>query len=289
MSEIDLLQTIAIESTRKGYTVPGVQKKLSLHLTHGRKGEKPRLTLVNYPTVYILKPQTEEYAHLPEAEYLVMSMANAVGISTVPFALIKQEQEYAYITKRIDRITEKGESTPKMLAMEDFCQLDLRLTQDKYRGSYEKCGKMVSRYSSRPGLDQAELFLRVVFSYLVGNSDMHLKNFSLIETSENSQQYVLSAAYDLLPVNIILPEDPDQFALTLNGKRRNITRKDFLTFAQSCNIDRKVAENLMENILKRKDILLELCQESYLPDSTKQQLQDLIIQRWDIIRKKKPV
>ena len=80
------LKRLAEESTNKGFTVPGVQKKLSLHLT---EGVSPRFTLVNYSTGYILKPQTEEYETLPEAEYLVMQMAKQVGIKTVPVALIK--------------------------------------------------------------------------------------------------------------------------------------------------------------------------------------------------------
>ena len=177
----DVLEQLAIESTNKGLTVPGVQKKMSLHLDNS--GATPRLTLVNYPTGYILKPQTKEYPCLPEAEYLVMQMAEKAKIRTVPHALIRikaQDNALAYITKRIDR------RDGKMLAMEDFCQLDGRLTEDKYKGSYERCAKIIRKYSSRAGLDITELFIRVVFSYIVGNSDMHLKNFSLIETDENS-------------------------------------------------------------------------------------------------------
>ena len=282
----DLLHTIAIESTGKGYTVPGVQKKLSLHLTNGKKNERPRLTLVNYPTGYILKPQTEEYPALPEAEYLVMSMAKVVGIKTVPFALIRQGQSFAYITKRIDRSVSGRNHDLKMLAMEDFCQLDGRLTQDKYRGSYERCGKIVSRYSIRAGLDMTELFMRIVFSYIVGNSDMHLKNFSLIETKPGERNFVLSAAYDMLPVNIVLPEDKEQFALSLNGKKRNVTRNDLLTFAASCNIDKKVAAKLIDTILRKKDALIALCRESYLPEDMKINLENLIEERVRTITKK---
>uniref|UniRef100_UPI003FEE94C1 HipA domain-containing protein n=1 Tax=Eubacterium sp. TaxID=142586 RepID=UPI003FEE94C1 len=126
---------------------------------------------------------------------------------------------FAYITKRVDRLFQNGQM--EMLAMEDFCQLDLRLTQDKYKGSYERCAKVINRYSSRKGLDMTELFIRLVFSYIVGNSDMHLKNFSLIETSAGSGKYILSPAYDLLPVNVIMPEDEEQFAIPMNGKKRN--------------------------------------------------------------------
>ena len=170
------LGLLAIESTNKGYTVPGVQKKLSLHLFF-EKGN-PRLTLVNYPTGYILKPKVAEFEALPEAEQLVMTMAEAVRISVVPHALIGGNGSRAYITKRVDRVFQKN--AVQMLAMEDFCQLDLRLTQDKYRGSYERCAKIIDRYSSRSGLDMTELYLRLLFSFIVGNSDMHLKNFSLI-------------------------------------------------------------------------------------------------------------
>ena len=118
-------------------------------------------------------------------------------------------------------------------AMEDFCQLDEMLTQDKYKGSYERCAKLIKKYSSIPALDMAELFLRLVFSFAVGNSDMHLKNFSLIETAPESGVYVLSPAYDLLSVNLVMPEDKEQFALPMNGKKTNLRRKDFLIFADT--------------------------------------------------------
>ena len=129
----------------------------------------------------------------------------------------------------MDRLFEK--TSVRMLAMEDFCQLDYRLTQDKYRGSYERCAKIIEKYSNKPGLDMAEFYMRIAFSFVTGNSDMHLKNFSLIETYEESGEYELSPAYDLLPVNVIMPEDTEQLAMPMNGKKRNIRRKDFLVFA----------------------------------------------------------
>ena len=231
-------ETLAAESTNKGYTVPGVQKKLSLHLFS--EGNTPRLTLVNYPTGLYPEAADSEFEALPQSEHLVMCMADTAGISTVPHALIMEKDSLAYITKRVDRIFTKNNM--QMLAMEDFCQLDLRLTQDKYKGSYERCAKIIERYSSRKGLDITELYLRLVFSFLVGNSDMHLKNFSLIETEEGSEKYVLSPAYDLLPVNVIMPEDKEQFALAMNGKKTHIRRKDFLVFAEKCGMTRSSAE-----------------------------------------------
>lgn len=272
----ETLKRLADESTNKGFTVPGVQKKLSLHLT---EGTSPRLTLDNYPTGYILKPQTEEYETLPEAEYLVMQMAKLVGIKTVPFALIKMngQGELAYITKRIDRVNADGKM--QMLAMEDFCQLEERLTEDKYKGSYERCAKVINRYSSMAKFDLTELYLRMVFSFVIGNSDMHLKNFSMIEKAEGSGEYVLSAAYDLLPVNAIMPEDKEEFALTMCKKKRKINRKDFLSFAEEIGIEKISAEKMLAKVIKEKENFFAMCDESYLSETMKTKLKGLILIR----------
>lgn len=288
LPELDLseetLRQLALESTNKGYTVPGVQKKLSLHLT---LDDHPRFTLVNYPTGYILKPQTEEYAALPEAEYLVMQMAKATGIKTVPFSIIRlhtKERDFAYITKRIDRIfPENSDQKVKMLAMEDFCQLDGRLTEDKYHGSYERCARIISHYSAQPLLDLSELFLRIIFSFIIGNSDMHLKNFSLIEAAGANGGYILSPAYDMLPVHIILPEDPEELALTLNGKKRNIHKKDFLIFADTIGLPKKSAEKLMQKVIAMQSKYCAMCTESFLPSDLKDNLNQLIIKRISLL------
>ena len=274
----DVLNQIAVDNTTKGFTVPGVQKKLSLHLS---KDDNPRLTLVNYPTGYILKPQTEEYPALPEMEYLVMQMAEASGIKTVPHALLclPLQGNFAYITKRIDR------KDGQVLAMEDFCQLDGRLTDDKYRGSYERCGKIVAKYSVNSGLDLSQLFYRIVFSFAVGNSDMHLKNFSLIETEEGKSEYVLSAAYDMLSTNVVIPEDNEQMALTINGKKQNIRRKDFMIFAETIGVPEKAAEKMIEKTVKLKDKYIAMCKESYLPDDKKEALEKLIEERIAILER----
>ena len=279
--EIDeqTLEHLATENTNKGYTIPGVQKKLSLHLFS--ENNKPRLTLVNYPTGYILKPQVSQFESLPEAEHLVMSMAETVGIMTVPHALISKNSSYAYITKRVDRHIK--DDTVKMLAMEDFCQLDFRLTQDKYKGSYERCAKIIERYSCRKGLDLTELFLRLIFSFVVGNSDMHLKNFSLIETKEGSGMYQLSPAYDLLPVNVILPEDQEECALALNGKKMNLRKKDFLVFADNCGLSRTSAEKMIQMVINKKGKFYKMCEESLLSEVMKDQFKALIEKRLEIL------
>ncbi len=273
------LERLANESVGKGYTVPGVQKKLSLHLLS--EGDTPRLTLVNYPTGYILKPQVDQFEALPESEHLVMCMADEVGIATVPHALIQNGNTYAYITKRIDRVFYKDRVDK--LAMEDFCQLDFRLTRDKYHGSYEQCGKIIKRYSERSKLDLSELFIRIVFLYITGNSDMHLKNFSLIETAVGSMQYVLSAAYDLLPVKVNMPEDEEDFALAMNGKKTNIRKNDFFLFAENIGISKDTTQKLISQLVVQKDMLQTMCMESYLPDHLKKTFSELIEKRCSVL------
>ena len=275
-----VLKELAIESTNRGYTIPGIQKKLSLHLSNEAY---PRLTVVNYPTGYILKPQVKEFRALPESEQLVMSMADKAKIVTVPHALVKSKDSYAYITKRIDRVFSK-DSTVKLIAMEDFCQLDLRLTQDKYKGSYERCGNIIKKYSYRPGLDMTELFYRLVFSFIVGNSDMHLKNFSLIESEYGSGEYHLSPAYDLLPVNVIMPEDKEEFALPINGKKRNIHRKDFLIFAAGCGITKLAADKMIGQLVSMKPVFVDMCRNSLMPQDMKEAFIELVDKRVSVLR-----
>lgn len=271
MPQVDIskerLEELAKASIGAGLTVPGVQKKLSLHLSDK---EPSRLTLVGYPAGYILKPQTEDFSQLPEAEDLVMDIADMMGVTTVPHGLLDTEAGYAYITKRVDRIN------GGMYAMEDFCQLTGRLTQDKYRGSYEKCGEIIRRYSSRFGYDLTEFFLRLVVCFVTGNSDMHLKNFSLIETEPGNRIYVLSPAYDLLPVNIVMPEDKEETALTLNGRKSNLRRKDFIALADNIGLDPKAAERLIDSVIRRKDRAQQMCRESMLDAEMKRSLAELI-------------
>ena len=270
---------LASDTVNKGLTVPGVQKKLSQHLS---KCEDVRLTIVNYPTGYILKPQTDEYEALPEFEDLAMRLAEIVGIKTVPHALIKINNKYAYITKRVDRNIK--DSKVELYAMEDFCQLSNRLTQDKYKGSYEKCSRIIKQYSIYPGLDLSELFLRVLFSYIVGNSDMHMKNFSLKETEPANRKFRLSEAYDMLPVNVVMPEDKEQLALTINGKKRNIRKKEFYIFAEQCNISKITAKKIINKVCSSEAKFMEECDKSYLSDEYKELTKNLIKDRINTVK-----
>jgi serine/threonine-protein kinase HipA len=272
------LLLIAEETVRAGLTIPGVQRKMSLHLT-GRKesaDEKPRLTLVGCPAGYILKPGSSEYPQLPEAEHFVMQLASLWKIPTVPFALITlADGSRAYITKRIDRAVVEG--VTHRIPMEDFCQLSLRLTEDKYKGSYEQCGKIIDGCSAMPLLDKTEFFNRLLFCFVTGNSDMHLKNFSFIRYPRRSWQ--LSPAYDLLPVQIVNPADDEETALTLNGKKKRIIKADFLACAAHLGIAEKVAERLVELTVKTAEQLPRVITAGMLSDELQQRMTALVTGR----------
>lgn len=279
------LEKMAMSAVSKGLTVPGVQKKLSLHLSTEKKA---RLTIVDYPTGYILKPQTKEFEYLPEAEKMCMDMAEATGIKTVPNGLIRIGQDdegCAYITKRIDRTIEDGsrDQNTKMFAMEDFCQLSERPTQDKYKGSYEKCAGIIKKYDINRGLSLSELFLRIVFSFVTGDSDMHLKNFSLIEASPGGREFSLSAAYDMIPVNIVMPEDDEELALTLNGKKKRIKKEDFFKFADKCSMPEKAADKILGKVVSLKKTYMEICDRSYISGEMKKAMKELIDCRINVI------
>lgn len=272
----ETLEHFARIAINAGNTVTGVQKKMSLHLQND--GGHKRLTLVGYPSGYILKPPVLEYPDLPELEYALMGLAETAGIRTVPHGLIRMSSnELAYITRRIDRVFQpiKNDAGPK-IDMEDFCQLSQRLTEDKYKGSYEQCGKIISQYSSRPGLDQADFFFLILFSFITGNADMHLKNFSLIKSSSG---YILSPAYDLVPTKLLIPEDLEETALTVNGKKTRLTSNDFLALGGNLGLLPKVIHNLMEKAAAIPKALLNSSALNLLSSVRKKELTGLIHER----------
>lgn len=266
----ETLEELALKSSSLGLTVPGVQKKLSLHLSDE---ESSRLTLVGHPAGYILKPQTEDFEQLPESEDLVMDIAEMMGVRVVPHGLIEVDSKWAYISKRIDRLNNE------LYAMEDFCQLSGRLTLDKYKSSYERCAGIIKKYSVMPGFDMSEFYLRLLVCFVTGNSDMHLKNFSLIEREPGSREYVLSSAYDLLPVNAIMPEDTEETALTLNGKKSNLKRKDFLAFADTAGLNNKAATRMIDSVVRRTDEAIRMCRTSFLNTALQDRMAALIKER----------
>lgn len=252
------IKELAREIVTASTTVTGVQAKLSLDIARGHSGEPQRFTIVGLWGRFILKPQTDRFANLPENEDLTMHMAEAAGIKTVPHSLIRfADGELCYITRRVDR-TKKGAK----IAMEDMCQLSERLTEDKYKGSYERIAKLIRQYSSAPLLDVVNFWEVVLFSWLTGNADMHLKNFSLFRPADN---YILTPAYDLLSTALAMPEDDEELALTLNGKKKRIKREDFEKAMHDSGMDEKAIANLFARFSKVIPKWHELINVSFLP------------------------
>lgn len=252
------IKELAREIVTASTTVTGVQAKLSLDILRGHAGEPQRFTIVGLWGRFILKPQADRFANLPENEDLTMHMAEAAGIKTVPHALIRfADGELCYITRRVDR-TKKGGK----IAMEDMCQISERLTEDKYKGSYERIAKLIRRYSSAPLLDAVNFWEVVLFSWLTGNADMHLKNFSLFCPADN---YMLTPAYDLLSTALVMPEDDEELALTLNGKKKRIKREDFEKAMRDSGMDEKAIANLFDRFSKVIPQWHELIKVSFLP------------------------
>ena len=271
----DDIESLALQVVRSQVTVTGVQPKLSVDLEKEANGKK-RFTIVGLWGKYILKPQTELYVNLPENEDLTMHLATMVNIKTVPHSLIRfKDGSLAYITKRIDRDKKKGK-----IHMEDMCQLTEKLTEQKYKGSHEQIAKIIMLHSAYPVLDLLTYFEVLLFCYLTGNADMHLKNFSLYKPAN---EYILAPAYDLLSTKLVLPDDKDELALTLNAKKRKLKKSDFNHLLNTYKIDEKVIENIYEKYRKIVPQWLNFIDTSFLPQQMKEEYKSIIIKRKSIL------
>jgi serine/threonine-protein kinase HipA len=275
-TENDML-TLAEQVVKSQKTVTGVQPKLSLGIQKIKSGEvNSRFTIIGLWGEYILKPPTKHYQNLPEIEDLTMHLAESVKIKTVPHSLIYlQSGQLTYITKRIDR--EKG----KKLHMEDMCQLTERQTEHKYRGSHEQIAKAILKFAANPGFDVTNFYEMVIFSFLTGNSDMHLKNFSLIKNSLLG--YNLCPAYDLVASQLVVEGDDEELALTLNGKKKKLKYSDFVTAMKSAGIEEKVLENIFNRFAKTLPEWHKIIDISFLPEILKSEYHKLIDRKFNQI------
>ncbi len=255
--------------------VTGVQPKLSLHLEKGSNKSLPqRFTIVGLWGSYILKPPFDLYPGLPELEALTMRLSVASGIQTAPHALIRLSSgTLAYITKRVDRVQNRK------LPMEDMCQLTERLTEHKYKGSYEQIGKAILKYADNPLLDVINFFEQLVFSFLTGNADMHLKNFSLIKKPDTG--WTLCPAYDMVPSALVMKDDPEELALNLNGKKRKIGMNDFIAAMEKCHIPQKAIDNIFKRFEGIDLKWNEIIRHSFISDHMKTAYSELIAQRFN--------
>ena len=255
------IKELAKEVVRSQTAVTGVQAKLSMDIE--KVQHETRFTIVGLWGRFILKPQTELYPHLPELEDLTMHLAETAHIQVVPHTLVRfADGELCYLTRRVDR-TPKGEKIP----MEDMCQLSEKLTEHKYRGSHEQIAKIIMHYSSASKLDLVRFWEIVLFSWITGNSDMHLKNFSIY--SPFSDNYQLAPAYDLLNILLVMPSDKEELALTLNAKKKKIKAQDFVSAMTNSGLDGKVIQNMFQRFRSAEEKWYDWIENSFLPQEMK--------------------
>ena len=271
---LDQMDELARNVVERSVTVPGVQPKLSVSLVReARENAGARLTVVGaLGGQYILKPPTEQFPEMPQNEHVTMRIAERFGIRVVTSSLIRLSSgELSYITKRIDRTT-----TGEKVHMIDMFQVTEAF--EKYRSSIEKVGKAIGDYSSNTLLDKVFFFELVLFSFLTGNNDMHLKNFSMIK---NAYGWVLAPAYDLLNVAVVLPEDKEELALTLAGKRRKLKRKHFEQLGKELALTDKQVKGVFQRMEKNKQNAFDLIDRSFLSNKVKEKYKEVLDLRYE--------
>ena len=275
----DNMSELAHQVIRTSASVTGVQAKMSLDVNRGGKYEPAKFTIVGLWGKYIFKPQSGKYPCLPELEDLTMKMAEAARIRTARHTLIRMaDGELGYLTLRMDR-GRKGEK----ISMLDMCQLTNRLTEHKYYGTYQQLAETIKKYSTAPMLDVQRYWEVVLFSWMTGNSDMHCKNFSLIDTGGG--KYALAPAYDLLAVLLADPADTEEMAMsfTVGGQKNGFDRNTFMTAFTQSGIPATVAKKMIDRMKRNLPVWEELISNSFLPDKMKSDYHRLLNKRMELL------
>ncbi len=270
---IKQMTELAKDVVERSVAVPGVQPKLSMSVVKETQEQaNTRLTVVGaLGGFYIFKPPSDNYPEMPENEHLTMRIAEAFGIRVVPSSLIHLASgELSYITKRVDR-TENGNK----IHMLDMFQITEAF--DKYKSSMEKVGKALHAYSDNTLLDKLFFFELSVFCFLTGNNDMHLKNFSMIESHSG---WTLAPAYDLLNVAIVIPDDTEELALTLDGKKKKLKKEHFEKLAKGFELTDKQIKGVFNRMIKNKPKAIEWIDKSLLSVEMKSAYKTVVESRY---------
>ena len=240
-------------------SIQGLQLKLSavVRITEGR------FEIVDRGGQYILKPQSRDFPELPENEDLTMRLAAIVGIEVPVHGLVRSaDRSFTYFVKRFDR--EGRDRIPQ----EDFAQLSGASRDTKYDSSMEKVAGVINRYCTFPAIECVKLWEWTLFSFLVGNEDMHLKNFSLITRNE---KVAMSPAYDFLNTTIALKNAKEELALPLNGKKSNLTRRDLVNYfaRERLGIKEAVLIDVFSKFTKALPVWHTLLDRSFLSGDAK--------------------
>lgn len=269
---LDEMAALAKNVVESSVAVPGVQPKLSLTEIDTVAGAAKKLTVVGaLGGLYILKPPSEHYREMAENEHVTMRIAEAFGIEIVPSSLIRLKSgELSYISRRIDR---KPDGTK--IHMLDMFQITEAF--DKYRSSMERVGKAIAQCSANTLLDQVRYLELSVFSFLTGNNDMHLKNFSLIK---DGMEWRLSPAYDLLNAAIINPDDDEELALTLEGKKKKLKEANFTELGKGLGLNERQIQGVYKRMKGNKEKAFEWLNKSFLSQEMKVEYKEVLTQRY---------
>lgn len=257
-------------------SIEGVQPKLSARLSITEQEFK----IVDHNGHYILKPQHHTFAHLPENEDVSMRLAATAGIETPLHGLLYcKDDSLTYFIKRFDRIKHKDK-----LAVEDFAQLMMKSRDVKYQSSMEHIIPVIDKYCSFPVIEKTKLFTRVIVNFLIGNEDMHLKNYSLIT---RKQKIELAPAYDFVNSTIVIKGSKEEIALPIKGKKRNLNRKLLVNYYGHDKLDlpTNIIEKELAKIESCRDHWRQLIDVCFLPTKLKKAYRELLDERWDRIYK----
>jgi serine/threonine-protein kinase HipA len=267
-------QRIEAEARSSKLSIQGVQPKLSAALNI----KDETFEVVDRGGRYILKPQVERYAQVPENEDVSMRMAALAGIEVPVHGLIySKDQSFTYFIKRFDRKGQKDK-----LHVEDFAQLSDHSRDTKYDSSMEQVAEVIERFCTFPAIEKVSLFKRTLFSYLIGNEDMHLKNFSIIL---QDGKVTLSPAYDFLNSTIVLVNPKEEFALPIQGKKNKITKNDLTHYFAKEKL--AISNVMVQEVLDHYASLLPewnaLIQKSFLSDELKTNYMKVLNQRSKVL------
>ncbi|MCC7301281.1 MAG: HipA domain-containing protein [Bacteroidia bacterium] len=277
---IGQMSELAKSIVERSIAVPGVQPKLSLSLVKDTIGtkNKSRLTVVGaLGGNFIFKPPSEHYPEMPQNEHVTMRIADAFEIRTVKSSLIRlQSGELSYVTKRIDR----SDSGEKIHMLDMFQVLE---AHDKYKSSLERVGKAIHQNSDNTLLDTVRFFELCVFCFLTGNNDMHLKNFSMILSGGH---WLLAPAYDLLNVSVVNPEDTEELALTLEGKKRKLQGGHFERLGLLLGLNDKQVKNVFNRFRESRPLAQQWVENSFLSAGMKSNYNEVMNRRYNVLMQK---
>ena len=251
-------------------SIQGVQPKLSARL----RPKAGCFEIVDKNGRYILKPQHHLFQHLPENEDVTMRLAQSVGIEVPVHGLVySRDESLTYFIRRFDRTGRNAK-----LAVEDFAQLAGANRDTKYDFSMERLVPLVDQHCTFPAVERVELFRRVLFCFLTGNEDMHLKNFSVIVKDEVVR---LAPAYDFLNTTIALRRVDEEMALPLHGKKRNLTRNDLIRYygRERLGLNEVVIDEVLGNFAASIPLWAAVIETSFLPQGLREEYTNLVDER----------